>query len=265
MAAIDRKNVFTSPNGRYDIVVCHNATDAQMYVNESGYAFPSWCYVTSQGSFDKYTSHSEPLGEKGGVMIIFFRKDSNSVKKSRGGIISQPLLYDDYAISVFSLTTDYRKEDGALFVRSVTNRYNLTKDIYSKTKPADVEAVELRKGLLAFSEATGMDVEAFSIEHTPAVRDRREDYGLSMYDEFYNDGKVTLLYPNLSIPRNKKTVLCTIRDSYGDDVSYDIQPSGAVHPHGCPHDLVNEILQELPKEAVEVLRGLYPQYVSKLK
>ena len=256
--------IFESPNGLYDIVVCHNAMDAQLYVNKSGYSFPSWCYVTSQGSFDKYTSHTTPLGEKGGVLIIFFRKDSNSTKKSKDGSISKPLLYDDYAISVFSLTTDYRKEDGKLFVRSVTNRYNLTKDIYSKTKSPKVEAAELRKGLDAISKATGMDVEKFSIEHTPALRDKREDYDMSIYEEKYNDGKVTLYYPNLAIPRDKKTVLCVIKDSYGDDVAYDIQPSGAVHPHGCPHDLLNSIIDELPDEAINILRGLYPRYVGKL-
>lgn len=261
---IDKSKVFVSPNGKYDIVVCHNTMDAQMYINETGYAFPSWCYVTSQGSYDKYTSHSNPLGEKGGVLIIFFRKDSNSTQKSDGGSISMPLLCDDYAISVFSLTTDYKKEDGKLFVRSVTNRYNLTKDIYAATKPSDIEESEVRMGLDAISKATGMDVEQFCVEHTPAIRDKREDYSKSLYEEKYNDGKVTLLYPRLNIPRDKKSVLCTIKDSYGDDVAYDIQPSGAVHPHGCPHDTMNDIINELPDEAIRILRELYPRYVGKL-
>lgn len=264
ISSVSKSKLFTSPNGQYDIVVCHNALDAQMYVNESGYNYPAWCYVTSQGSFDKYTSHTQPLGEKGGVLVIFFRKDSNTAKKSKGGSISKPLLCDDYAISVFSLTTDYRKEDGKVFVRSVTNRYNLTKDIYAASKPSDAEAAEVRKGLNAISEATGMDVEQFSIDNTPKVRDRREDYGMDMFEEKFNDGRVALFYPKLNIPKDKKTVLCTIKDSYGDDVVYDIQPSGAVHPHGCPHDTMNFIIDELPNEAIKILRELYPRYICKL-
>ncbi len=66
---MDLSKLFVSDNKQYDIVVCHNVLDAQMYIDEHDYAFPSWCFCTSQWSFVKYTSHTEPLGKRGGVLI----------------------------------------------------------------------------------------------------------------------------------------------------------------------------------------------------
>jgi hypothetical protein len=256
--------MFVSDNGLYDIVVCHNATDAQLYIDGHDYQYPSWCYVTSQASFLKYTSHSVPLGAKGGVMIMFFRKDSNSVQKTKGLSSSHPLLCDEYAISVFSLTTDYRKEDGALFVRSLTNRYNKTNDIYAHSKDTAKEAEEVRKGLEEFSRLTGMDVAAFAIVHTPPVLDKQDDSADGLFEEIYNDGHLSLNLPTLNIPKNKKTVLCKIKDHDGDDQLYDLQPCGALRPHGM-RKLCNELIQTFPPEAMDVLRKILPAYASKYK
>ncbi len=179
---------------------------------------------------------------------MFFRKDSNNVAKSLGGSISKPLLYDDYAKSVFSITTDYLKEDeNRVFVRSLTNRYNKTKDIYAASKNSEIEAEEVRRGLEEFDRLTGMDVAKFCIEHTPAKLDKREDMGEEMYEEFYRDDKLCLCIPTLNIPKNKKSVLCKVKDEYGDEQLYDLQPSGAIHPHGMPSKLVNELINTLPR------------------
>lgn len=262
---LNKSKIFESLNGLYDIVVCHNTWDAQKFIDKTGYEFPSWCYATSQHSFDKYTSHTEPLGARGGVMIMFFRKDSNSIVKTKGFTSSKPLLCDDYAVSVFSLTTDLRKENGRVFVRSVTNRYNKTHDIYSSSKPADIESEWVRRGLECFSRLTGMDVEAFSIDKTPDVLDNRRDADTMDFKEVFNNGEVILRYPDTKIAKNKKSVLCSVLDSDEDEVLYDIQPSGIVYPHGAVRTKDANLLKSLPPEAIDVLRGLYKGYVCKLE
>jgi len=106
-----------------------------------------------------------------------------------------------------------------------------------------------------------MDVEQFSIDNTPSKRDKREDYGLLIYDEIYCDDKI----PKFSIPKEKKVILCCIKEEYEDDTYYDLQPSGVIHPHGCPHDTMNSLIDIFPEAAIKKLRELYPRYTCKHK
>ena len=58
-------------------------------------------------------------------------------------------------------------------------------------------------------------------------------------------------------------MLCKVKDEYGDEQLYDLQPSGAIHPHGMPSKLVNELINTFPKAAIDALKNKLPAYVSK--